>query len=641
VEENKPIFLSIGYSACHWCHVMERESFENEGTAALMNQLFVNIKVDREERPDLDEIYMRAVQAITGSGGWPMSMFLTPSGEPFYGGTYFPPGPRYGMPGFPQVLQSASKMYAEQSSQIERMTARLSEMLEQTGRLPSPEAALQGDWLERVVAGCESHFDTAEGGFRGTPKFPPHGTLAIWLADHHRRPEGGSLAMATQTLDGMARGGMYDLLAGGFARYSVDGEWRIPHFEKMLYDNGQLIPLYVDGYLATGDPHYARVARQSVGWMLREMRLDHGGFAASQDADSEGEEGKFFCWTQHQLRSVLGDAKGDRVAALLNVTELGSFEHGTSALRLDEPLEKLGPGDRSLLESALPSLLTERAKRIAPDRDDKVITAWNALAISALARGAVGLGEPAWAEAAAVTARFLLDEVTVKGRLMRTFKDGRAHVLALADDHSFLLVALIDLYQASFEHTWLEAALDLASRTIDLFWDDKDSGLFYTGRDAETLVNRSKHMMAGAEPSANGMAALGFAKLATLCERADLGEKADIILRAYQPLVEAAPRGLGAEAVAAAWRTGPVKEVGVVGDMSAPQTQALLRAIAERHDPFRVVTCLRPGTTSAVVPWMNARTEVELPTAYVCQNHSCRLPVTTPEELSAELAGGR
>jgi uncharacterized protein YyaL (SSP411 family) len=636
--EDRPVFLSIGYSACHWCHVMERESFEDPGTAKLMNQLFVNIKVDREERPDVDEIYMRAVQALTGHGGWPMSMFLTPDMRPFFGGTYFPPSPRQGMPGFRQVLQHAENLYRTQPDGVHRMTTRMVEMLDQGGRLPAPEGTLRDDWLPAVSQACAAAYDRVDGGFGNAPKFPPHGVLAVLLAHHHRTGDADALNMATHTLDAMAKGGMYDHLAGGFARYSVDDEWRIPHFEKMLYDNGQLIPVYVDAHLVTGSAHYARVVRESVGWLLREMRLDHGGFAAATDADSEGEEGKYFSWTPRQLREVLGIVDGTRVATLVQITDTGTFEHGTSVIRLEEPFESLSEADRALLERAFPRLKAVRDERIAPGRDDKVVTAWNALAIGALSRAASALDEPSWAEAAAATARFLLEDVTVDGRLMRTFKDGQARVLGYADDHAFLVSALIDLYQATFEAHWLEAANRLADQTVALFWDDEAGGLFYTGNDAERLVTRSKNMIGGAEPSSNGTAAHAFARLSALSGRSDLGDRADLILRSYQPLVEPAARALGVEALAAGWRTGAVCEAGVVGAEDSADTRAMIAATRNRYLPFTVISHLSPGQSTAHVPWMAERTGGAQPTAFLCERGTCQLPVTDLAQWQSQLA---
>ncbi|MCB9746289.1 MAG: DUF255 domain-containing protein [Alphaproteobacteria bacterium] len=631
--EGKPILLSVGYSACHWCHVMERESFEHPEIAAEMNRRFVNVKVDREERPDVDEIYMQAVQAFTGGrGGWPMTVFLTPEGRPFLGGTYFPPEPRHGMPSFPQMLRHAAHVFAERKDELAEVTAELTEHLQSLSRLPKPADALTDTWLGAVAERCETDYDEAFGGFGQAPKFPPHGSLAVLLAHHHRSGSARALEMVTETLDHMAKGGMYDLLGGGFARYSVDERWLIPHFEKMLYDNGQLVPVYVDAWKITGDPHYARIVRETCAYVLREMTLPGGAFAASQDADSEGEEGRFFVWTPQELSEVLGFFDGNRAAALLSVTPEGNFEHGKSALRMERPLERLEPADRELLERCLPKLFEARAKRIAPGRDDKVVTAWNGLMIGALARAGDALSEPAYVHAAARAARFLLDTVTVDGRLRRSWKDARPGPLGFLDDHANLGQALVDLYEATGEDAWLTAALSLADDTVRLFWDEADGGLFYTGRDAEALIARSKSLLGGATPSGNGVAALWFTRLEELAGRTDLGDKAERILKSYQALLPRAARALGPEALAGAWRTGRAVEVGIVGPEPAP----LLEVLRARYLPF-AVRSVSPEP-SPLVPWMSGR-EARGATAraYVCERGSCLLPVTKPEAFAQQL----
>jgi uncharacterized protein YyaL (SSP411 family) len=366
-----PVLLSVGYAACHWCHVMERESFEDTGIAGQMNAEFVNVKVDREERPDVDELYMRAVQAFTGGrGGWPMTVFLTPDGLPFFGGTYFPPERRQGMPGFGDVLAHVSRLWRERGDDVAETTAELRRLLEEGGRLPAPVPE-DDDWLARVVDACEREFDGEHGGFGGAPKFPPHGALAALLAAWSRSADPYTLDMALRTLDGMALGGMYDVVGGGFARYSVDAEWRVPHFEKMLYDNAQLVPLYVDAWRAAGHPRHREVVEQTLGWMLRELQDGHGGFVSSFDADSGGEEGTYYTWTPSELREVVGDADAQRVARLLEVTEEGTFEHGRSVIRLRGAVS--GHPDEALLRRALAALRAHRERRVAPARDTKVV----------------------------------------------------------------------------------------------------------------------------------------------------------------------------------------------------------------------------------------------------------------------------
>jgi len=633
VAEDRPILLSIGYSACHWCHVMERESFENDEIAALMNRDFVCIKVDREERPDLDQIYMSAVQAFTGGrGGWPMTVFLTPSGQPFFGGTYFPPVAGRGMPSFPQVMAHATKIYSEDKDKLDETTRQLQDYLAQSGRLPAPDAALTADWLDRIADAAADDFDARDGGFGGAPKFPPHATLAALLAHWRLSNSPRSLRMVRRTLDAMAKGGMYDHLGGGFARYSVDGEWRIPHFEKMLYDNAQLVPVYLDTAVATGSAHYRRVVVETLDYVLREMTHAEGGFCSAQDADSEGVEGKFYAWTPAELRDVLGVLDGVRVATLLQVTEAGTFEHGTSALRLEEPLETLSEADRALLTDALPKLKAVRDHRIWPGRDDKVLTAWNALMISAFARAGAALERPDYIRAAEASARFIEGTLVRDGRLLRTWKDGTAHLLAYADDHALLVTACLDLYSATFDGHWLARAHHWADVLVDLFWDDQAAGFFFTGRDADALITRSKHMLGGAEPSPNGAAALAFARLAVLSGRDDLGRRADEILACYQPLLARAPRALGLEALAAAWRTRGTQELAILGD--APES--LLAAYRARYLPLSVVAVAQGP--DPLLPWLDGRKSPDgAATAWLCENFSCQLPTQDPAELAAQL----
>jgi uncharacterized protein YyaL (SSP411 family)/thiol-disulfide isomerase/thioredoxin len=643
-SEGKPILLSIGYSACHWCHVMERESFEDPAVASIMNSRFVNIKVDREERPDLDEIYMQATQVFTGGqGGWPMTVFLTPEGKPFMGGTYFPPYPRYGIPSFRQLMDHAQNIWTTQRDRLDKMTAEVSEHLALLGRLPAPAESLDENWLERMALAAEREYDDEHGGFGYAPKFPAHGTLAALLAHHRRSGSRRAEQMLVGTLDNMAKGGMYDLAGGGFARYSVDEEWRIPHFEKMLYDNAQLVPLYLDGWRATGREHYRRVVTETLDYVLREMTHAEGGFCASQDADSEGEEGKFFCWTQGQLKEVLGVLDGARAALLLSVTETGTFEHGTSVLRLAQPMERYIDRDRELLERALPLLYKHRQARIAPGRDDKVITAWNGLMASAFARTGLALAEPRYVQAAESAVEFLLSTLVLDGRLQRTWKDGKAHIPALADDHGALIGALIDLYEATGRVHWLKQACQWADTLVELFWDDADGGLFYTGHDAESLVTRSKHTLGGSEPSGNGLASLAFSRLAVLAGREDLGARADRILKSYQAIVDRAARAIGLEALAAAWRTGRTRQLAIVGALDAPATQALIQVYRDRHLPFCALALVDPAeveSAAAALPWLEGKGQQDgQPTAWLCEGFSCRLPTASAKELASQLDG--
>ena len=634
--EDKPILLSIGYSACHWCHVMERESFEEPQIAEWMNAHFVNIKVDREERPDLDELYMRAVQAFTGGhGGWPMTVFLTPKGEPYFGGTYFPPLPRGRMPSFPQVLQHAHKLYTQHREELREHCAQLVQHLHSSGRLPAPEGALRSDWLEVLSRGLVGNYDSEHGGWGDHPKFPPCGSLAVLLAHHALSGEDRALNMALGTLEGMARGGMYDHLAGGFARYSVDQRWCIPHFEKMLYDNGQLIPLYLDAWLLTGRPDLKRVAVDSMDWLIREMQLPGGAFAAATDADTEGVEGATFVWTPDQLVELLGPEEGARVAELCEVTQRGNFEHGTSALRLSGPRSELSEADQALLDRAFPVMLEARNQRPQPFRDDKVVTSWNGLAIRALARGAQVLGEERYLEAASRAADFLLGTLTHEGRLYRSWKDERLGATAFLDDHANLALALLELWHASFEPRWLRAAEALANTLLELFWDPDQGGFFSTGHDAEVLVSRSKAPIGGALPSGNGVAALVLAQLSLLLDRPEWAERAERVVLSYQPIVERGPRALGFEALAASTLAGDPLQIGLLG----PGSEELLAVVRSRVLPGSVIAA-GPALEQVQLPWLAKKGHPPgQAMAWVCERGACQVPTSAPTTLRKQLGG--
>jgi len=647
---DKPILLSVGYSACHWCHVMEHESFEDEVIAAQMNRDFVCVKLDREERPDLDKVYMKAVQAFTGGhGGWPMTLFLTPDGRPFLGGTYFPPVARGGMPSFPQLMERATALWRDERARVEEIAGNLTQHIGGQSRLPAP-GELQAGWLEAVAEAASAAFDEEIPGLGAAPRFPRPWTIAALMAHWRRTGWGRSLQMAVGLLDVMASGGMYDVVGGGFARYSVDREWLIPHFEKMLYDNAQLAPLYVDAWLATGEARHARVARETLDFVLRELRDASGGFTSALDADSlngagASEEGFYYTWTQAELIEALGESDGARAAPLLAVTAAGNFEHGRSALRPPAPLESLSQDDRAFLERVYPVLMAAREERARPGLDDKVITAWNGLMIAALARGGAALDEPRYTLAAREAADFLLDRVVVDGRLRRNWKldpEGRERLGApgFLDDHAFLLHGLIELYEATFDAGVLDAALALADRTVALFWDESDVGFFYTGADVPAGLGRQKPLLGSALPGGNEMAAWAFCRLETLCGRADLGDRAERVLASLQKVLPKAPLALGPATLAAAWRTGTVQEVALTAEASDPEGAALLTEVRRRYQPFRVVARVAPGPVPATLPWMDGRADPGSPaTAYVCVDRACLLPARQVDELAEQLDG--
>ena len=629
-NEDRPILLSVGYSACHWCHVMERESFEDEETAKIMNALFVCVKVDREERPDLDELYMRSVQAFSrGSGGWPMTVFLRPDGRPFYAGTYFPPTPRQGMPSFQQVMHHVAALWSDKRDQVDALSGEVLEHLDSSGRLPGP-SELGGSWLEELSKALAKNYDRVNGGFGGAPKFPPCGSLAALLAQAHIGHDKRALRMAVATLKGMARGGMYDLLAGGFARYSVDEAWRVPHFEKMLYDNGQLVPLYVDAWKLTGEEHFRWIAEQSCEWAIREMQLPHGAFAASQDADTEGEEGRYFVWTPLQVREAVGVIDGLRVSALLQVTPDGTFEHGSSVLRLEQTWGELDEADRELLlDSAIPALRAKRDERVAPDRDDKVIASWNGLMIEGLARAGAAFGRQDFVDAGISAMEVLVGPMSPEGRLHRTFKDDRLGARAFLDDHADMLSAQIALWEATFDARWIQEALSLSERIIALFWDAENGGFFYAGHDGEALVSRSKNPFGGATPSGNSVVAWCFARLAVLCGREDLGALSQSVLEQLQSIAARAPHALGVEALAASMRLGLGREVGVVG--RSEELEAVL------NTTYLPLTVKFAGDVDlGLFPWMKGR-ESAVGSAFVCEHGACLVPTRKPEKLRSQL----
>jgi len=646
--EDRPIFLSIGYSACHWCHVMERESFENESIAKLMNEHFVNVKVDREERPDLDEIYMKAVQSMTGSGGWPMSVFLTPELEPFYGGTYFPPRSAHGRPGFAEVLTAIARAWKEDRENVANQGRRMAKRIADEGTW-STIADLDPQILDRSFAALQQSHDPEWGGFGNAPKFPHALDIRILLRHFLRTRNPVALRMATSTLDRMAEGGIRDHLGGGFHRYSTDEKWLIPHFEKMLYDTALLVPAYLEAHLATGTELYARVARECVDWVLREMVTPEGGFASSQDADSEGEEGRFFAWTPEQLAAVLGPKRGARAAAWFGVSDEGNFEHGRSALWRHEPAEKVAealrcdPGELAAdMEAARTELWTAREKRVHPGTDDKVLASWNGLMISALAQCHQVLGEERALDAARRAARFLLGTMRrPDGRLFATSRAGRAHLDAYLDDHAFLIQALIDLYESDFDERWLREALALETIVAERFADVEKGGWYTTADDHETLIARLKNPHDGALPSGNGVQALNLLRLAELTGRGELALRAESAVRSMGAMVNHYPSAFSQLLVAVDFLAAGPREIVIAGDPSGTAARAMIATVRRTFLPQRVVASAGPGADAGLLPLVDGKAAG--PTgarAFVCRNYACREPVETPEALGSALKAG-
>jgi len=645
--EDRPILLSVGYSACHWCHVMERESFENREIAALMNERFVNVKVDREERPDVDAIYMDAVQSMTGHGGWPMTVFLTPDGRPFYGGTYFPPEDRHGMPGFPRVLRSIADFYREHRGQTEDVAQRLVERLRDQGRVRPGADLLTADLLAGAFQDLRRQFDAGHGGFGRAPKFPQPMVLDFLLRYWRRSGSGDALAIVRSTLDAMARGGIYDQLGGGFHRYSVDERWLVPHFEKMLYDQSQLVRVYLHAWQATGASLYRRVAEETLDYVLREMTHPAGGFFSTQDADSEGEEGRFFLWDEGAVRELL-DPEAAQVALLhWGIADGPNFE-GRNILFVarerEEVARELGLDParvNDLLAAARRRLFAERERRIRPGRDDKVLAGWNGMMLRAFADAAAALGRPDYRAAAERGAGFVLAALRRDGRLLRTWKDGEAKLLGYLEDHALVADGLLAVYEATLDSRWLDASRALAEATIRLFWDAAAEAFFDTGRDHETLVVRPRSLFDSAVPCGTSAAADVLLRLAAVLGDAALGRPALSSLRAVAPLVTRYPSGFGRFLAALDFHLGPPIEVAIVWPPGTPGGEAaegpLAREVGRRYLPTRVVAGAPESGTGGVALLEGKGARQGRPTAYVCEGYACQAPTTDPAELGRQL----
>jgi len=641
-DEDKPIFLSVGYAACHWCHVMERESFEDPDVAALLNESFVSIKVDREERPDIDAVYMEAVQLMTGQGGWPMTVFLTPDGVPFYGGTYFPPEERYGMPSFSRLLRAIADAWTDRRDEVLGQGKQLLDHLGSLGGLRSDGESPSESALGTAVQSFAASFDPEWGGFGNAPKFPQPVTLDFLLRLAARREDEtvyeGALKMAERTLDAMAAGGMFDQLGGGFARYSVDRMWVVPHFEKMLYDNAQLVRTYARGYRHTNNPRYREVVEATVAWLLDEMRDQGGGFYSSLDADSEGEEGRFYVWTLDEVRAVTGT---DAPAAIAEwgITHEGNFEgRNIPVLAGHHP-------DRTAVERARRALLGARSRRVRPGTDTKVLTGWNALTASALAEAGTLLGHPEWIGVAVETMELLLETMRVNGRLMRSFvrrPDGSPDIrhLGYCEDHAFVLEATLMLFEATGERRWLDEAVWTADETTRLFGDEDAGGFFTTGRDAEPLITRSKDLIDNAIPAANSVLALELQRLALVTSEMRYQDEAEKILRLMHAAAVRSPAAFGHLLSAVDFLVSVPLEVVIVGERDDPQTALLASATHSALRPNKVVVVMGPHEGSDLSLLQGKKTIGDRPTAYVCRRGTCRNPVTEVADLQVELARG-
>jgi uncharacterized protein YyaL (SSP411 family) len=640
--EDKPVMLSVGYSSCHWCHVMAHESFEDPDVAGVMNQRFVNVKVDREERPDVDGIYMQSVQAMTGRGGWPMTVFLTPEGQPFFGGTYFPKEDRQGMPGFVRVLEAVDDAWRSRRGDLLEQAGKLTSVLERTADLGARDAADEpsAEILARAYESVRAQYDPQFGGFGGAPKFPQAMTLDFLLRAYVRNEAPETLDMVRVSLDAMAAGGMYDQVGGGFHRYSTDAYWLVPHFEKMLYDQALLTGAYLHAYLVTGEARYRRVVEETVGYVLRDLRHPQGGFYSAEDADSEGVEGKFYLWSRDEIERTAGE-DAPEVIRYFGVTDAGNFEDPHTGYRgnilhvvdrAEEPPEAV--------RRALRSLFAAREQRTRPGLDDKVLLAWNALFLRVLAEAAAVLERSDWMEAARLNARFLMSELRRDdGRLLRSWQDGRVRHLAYADDYAALLEALVTLAEVD-DVGWLADARWVADELLRLFHDSDRGGFFTTGTDAETLIVRPKEFQDNATPAENSLAASGLLRLAALTGETRYEAPAAAILSVLGPV-------LAEHATAFAYLLGalerlvtPPLEIAIVAgtDSANADGAPLRREVTARLLPASVAVAAPPGTGADLTPLLADRPLVNgKPTAYVCEHFACRQPVTSPEELRAQL----
>ncbi|TWU27489.1 thioredoxin domain-containing protein [Bythopirellula polymerisocia] len=640
-REEKAIFLSIGYSACHWCHVMEHESFENEAIARSLNEKFVCIKVDREERPDLDQVYMNAVQMLTGRGGWPMSVFLTPDLKPFYGGTYWPPHAKQGMPGFDQVIDAVANAWNNNRDAAVETADRLTAELSRAAQTTAPEGEVTAAWITGAAAHFRHTYDSTYGGFGAAPKFPAPMSLRLLMRDWYRRQEKSSLEMVRGTLDRMAAGGIYDHLGGGFARYSVDERWLVPHFEKMLYDNAQLALAYLEAYQITGDEAYAQVVRETLDYVLRDMTDPAGGFYSSEDADSEGVEGKFYTWTQEQLNTVLDENAAATFAKVYDVTAAGNFEH-SNILNLPKTIDQLAnilgrdPADlRHELAASREKLFAAREERIHPHKDDKVLVAWNGLMIEALAAAGAVLGEKKYLAAAEKAADFLLSELRdADGRLLHTWRDGQAKVSAYLDDYSYLANGLITLYEATFMARYLEEAITLMDVVLERFADEGEGGFFFTADDQEQLLVRNKDFTDNAVPSGNAMAACALVKLGKLTGSERYLTVATRTVQTPAELVKRYPSATAQTLLAVDLLVGPTYEMVLAADLESEESEHVLSEIHSRFLPNKVLAFATEEPLLQLAELLRGKTVLgDAPTLYICEGFTCQAPAQGKEEI--------
>ena len=636
---DKPILLSIGYSACHWCHVMERESFENAGIAVLMNENFINIKVDREERPDLDSIYMSAVQSIAGHGGWPLTVFLTPEGKPFHGGTYFPPVDRQGMPGFPKVLEAVSNAYKNQREQIESASDRLVDHIKAFTKFPDSELEISNNISKAAYEDIESQVDMIHGGLKGAPKFPQPMIYEFLLKHHARTNHAESLSIVTKTLDKMAYGGIYDHLGGGFHRYSTDAVWLVPHFEKMLYDNALLVRLYLHAYQITGKDLYKNVVEETLAYVMREMTSAEGAFFSSQDADSDGIEGQYFVWTVDEIQEILDPHLSGEITKYYDVSSKGNFE-GKSILNLvsQEYKESKYKLIKDTLIKARDPLLKARGERVCPETDNKILTAWNGLMISAFAEASIILNNQAYADAAEKSAKFLLINLMNKNRLLRTFKDGKSKLNGYLEDYAFFIEGLLELHETTLNPSWLNHAVNISKTMIDLFWDIKTEQFYDTSGDHEDLVIRPRDIADNAIPSGASTACKVLLKLAVYLDDDQMRNIARLSMESAMPLITKSPIAAGEWLNCIEFHIDGSKEIVINGDFNDHGTKPLLSEVYRSFVPNKVILGINEEAAYDNFPLAASKNMLDgKPTAYVCKNYTCSLPVNEPTDLFKQL----
>ncbi len=622
-KENKPIFLSIGYSTCHWCHVMERESFENEEIAKLMNEFFVNIKVDREERPDVDHIYMTAIQAMNGQGGWPLSVFLTPALEPFFGGTYFPPDRRYGRPGFPDVLREISRMWREEKQKIADWGTQISQALKDPRDMSGE--MLSVDALRQAYHAFKDMYDPEEGGFGGAPKFPRSETLSLLLRIYRRTGEQKALTMVTQTLDKMVRGGIYDHLGGGFHRYSTDAQWLVPHFEKMLYDNALLAKSYLEAYQVDHNEMWASVARETLDYVLRDMTSPEGAFYSAEDADSEGEEGKFYVWTEKELEEILTPEEFWKVREVFQISPLHMNASTPWSVRYE-----------ASLSSAMQKLFNHRKKRIPPYKDDKILASWNGLMISSMAFAAQILGEKKYLEGAQKAALFVIKTLWDGKVLKRRYRDGDVRYTGSLDDYAFVIQGLLDLYETDFNPYWLEIVQNMQVRVDEYFWDVSQGGYFSTDSSDGTLLARMKEIYDGALPSGNSVEALNLLRLHAFTGNSDYEKKSEKLFQVFSKFVQDNPQACPSLLMAVDFATDAVKEIVVCGKKEDSFVKGVFSQLRANFLPNKVMSFVSDKETAKKISLMNGKFSPE-PRLYICENQQCQTPITDLNFFSSKL----